>query len=140
MRFWDASAVVPLCVEEEGTALLQGLLDADPAMVVWWSTPVEAASAFARVRRMGGLDQSEEQVARELLAAYAGAWTEMQPSVTLRNRALRLLAVHDLRSADALQLAAAVGWAGEGEDMKEFVCLDRRLADAARREGFRVRP
>lgn len=33
MRFWDASAVVPLLVREPATAPLLDLLDADPELV-----------------------------------------------------------------------------------------------------------
>ena len=54
---------------------------------------------------------------------------------SVRTIARRLLRVHPLRSADALQLAAAVVCA-EGEcGMLPFVCLDARLIDAARRRG-----
>ena len=82
----------------------------------------------------------EEQAARELLSEYRGVWTELQPTAALRERAMRLLSVHDLRAADAPQLSAAVAWAGEEREGKQFVCLDARLTDAARREGFRVLP
>ena len=140
MRFWDASAVVPLCVREECTQAMHDLLAADPDVATWWGTPVEAASAFARLRRMGGFGAIEEQAAREVLAAYRRAWTELQPTAALRERAMRLLSVHDLRAADSLQLAAAVTWAGETREGRQFVCLDKRLAEAARREGLRVLP
>jgi hypothetical protein len=50
------------------------------------------------------------------------------------------LALHDLRAADALQLAAALIACDEQPALLPFVTLDRRLADAARREGFRVLP
>ena len=140
MRFWDASAVVALCVEEETTQAVRDMVASDSAMAVWWATPVEAASAFARLRRMGGIEVAEEQAARDLIAEYRGIWTEMQPSAALRERAMRLLSVHELRAADSLQLAAAVGWAGDAREGQEFVCLDGRLSEAARREGFRVLP
>ena len=45
-------------------------------------------------------------------------------------------AVHDLRTADALQLAAAVYVAEARPSTLEFVSLDHRLLAAARREGF----
>jgi len=140
MRFWDASAVVALCVEEETTQAVHDLVASDSAMAAWWATPVEAASTFARLRRMGGIEVAEEQAARDLIAEYRGIWTEMQPSTTLRERAMRLLSVHELRAADSLQLAAAVGWAGAAREGQDFVCLDVRLSEAARREGFRVLP
>jgi hypothetical protein len=51
-----------------------------------------------------------------------------------------VLAAHPLRAADALQLAAALVWTGEAAAGEAFVCLDERLRDAARREGFEVLP
>ena len=45
MRFWDASAVVPLCVEEESTQPMRDLLATDADVAIWWGTPVEAAAA-----------------------------------------------------------------------------------------------
>ena len=107
MRFWDTSAVVPLCVEEPQTTVVDALLSADEGMAVWWATPVECASAFARLRRAGGLTAQGEQAARELAAEYRRIWTEIHPSAALREYAIRLIAVHELRAADSLQLAAA---------------------------------
>lgn len=140
MRFWDASAVVPLCVEGTSTQSVRELVAEDPDLAVWWGTLLEAASAFARIRRMGGFGAAEEQTARKALAAYRRTWTEMLPSAMLRERTVRLLSVHDLRAADALQLAAAVAWAGQTCGGRPFVCLDTRLAEAAIREGFHVLP
>jgi predicted nucleic acid-binding protein len=54
----------------------------------------------------------------------------------VRRTAQRLLRVHELRAADALQLAAA---STAAEDLP-FVTLDDRLALAAAREGFVVEP
>lgn len=52
----------------------------------------------------------------------------------------RLLAVHPLRAADALQLAAAIVWAGSAVNNSDFICLDTRLRNAAQLEGFTVYP
>jgi hypothetical protein len=49
-----------------------------------------------------------------------------------------MLRVHDLRAADALQLAAGVAAAEGRPATLAFVCLDERLAAAAEREGFGV--
>jgi predicted nucleic acid-binding protein len=67
-------------------------------------------------------------------------WTEIQPGEVLRERALRLLASHNLRAADALQLAAALVWAEERPAGRIFICLDARLREAARLDGFTVLP
>ncbi|MFC1791802.1 hypothetical protein ACFL0I_04985 [Gemmatimonadota bacterium] len=57
----------------------------------------------------------------------------------MQERAVRLLRVHALRAADALQLSAALVWAGSPRGA-ELVTYDERLALAARLEGFRVVP
>ena len=43
MIFWDASAVLPLCVQEDPSPLVRDLLLGDPAMVVWWGLRSSAA-------------------------------------------------------------------------------------------------
>ncbi len=53
-------------------------------------------------------------------------------------RAIRLLDLHDLRAADALQLAAALVASGERPQSLPFTTLDQRLGLAAQAEGFPV--
>jgi predicted nucleic acid-binding protein len=65
---------------------------------------------------------------------------EMQPSDTVRSMAELVLAVHPLRAADALQLAAAILWCGQHPAGQSFVAFDERLRDASHREGFTVLP
>lgn len=77
-------------------------------------------------------------MARGRLDRFAATWQEVQPTEPLRDNARRLLRVHDLRAADALQLAAGVAAAEGRPATLAFVCLDDRLAGAAEREGFPV--
>jgi hypothetical protein len=112
----------------------------DPDMMVWWVSPVECGSAVHRLRREGMLTPAE---AAEVLAGLAGAFDAanvVQPGDELCALALRLLAAHPLRAADALQLAAALLWARGRPGGKDFVCLDERLRTAAILEGFAVLP
>lgn len=53
---------------------------------------------------------------------------------------MRLLRIHELRAADALQLAAALVLAVFDPKTLPFVTLDACLATAAEREGFAVLP
>jgi predicted nucleic acid-binding protein len=54
---------------------------------------------------------------------------------------MRLLRIHSLRAADAIQLAAALEWSGSLPDSSAtLVTLDRRLAEAADLEGFTILP
>ena len=139
MKFWDTSALIPLLFDEEHSATTRALFDADPAVAAWWGTPVECASAAARLRREGELTVAEESQALGLVSDLRDGWTEILPSEELRSTAQRLLRVHALRASDALQLAAALVWAGTPAGA-ELVTLDERFAMAARLEGFRVLP
>ena len=140
MSFWDSSALVPLVLEEPASPLLRRLVGPQEVRVVWWSAPVECQSAMQRRVRTSELSPQQREQAEELLTVLASVWIEVHPSLLLRDRAVRLLAVHDLRAADALQLAAALTWAEERPRGHAFVCFDDRLREAARREGFLVLP
>lgn len=140
MKFWDTSAIVPLCVTEPATSTVRKLTDADPSLVVWWASRTECISAFARRRRAGHLSLATEQHAGEILAVLAAAWSEIQPSDALRGRAERLLGVHAIRAADAFQLAAALLWTQGETHGHHFVSFDTRLRVAAAGEGFSTLP
>ena len=139
MRFWDTSGILPLFVEERASQAARRLFADDPTVTVWWGTPVECSSATARLRREGVLSTADEAETLRLIARLQQVWVEVQPSEELRSVAQRLLRVHSLRGSDALQLAAALTWAG-GAETAALVTLDERLALAARLEGFRVLP
>ena len=101
MRFWDASAIIPLCLKEEFSGTAKRLIKADEDVVVW---------------------------------------SEVQPTEPVRQRAERLLMLHPLKTADALQLSAALIWAEEIPKDQVLICLDHNLREAAQREGFTVLP
>jgi len=139
VRFWDTSALVPLLLQQAATSGVEALLTEDAEMVAWWGTPVECASTAARLRREERLTVRDEQRVLAAVSALRAAWVEVLPSDEVQERAMRLLRVHPLKAADALQLAAALVWAGSPAGA-ELVTFDERLALAARLEGFRVLP
>lgn len=138
MRFWDASAIVPLLVAEAATRRLQALAARDSGMLVWWGSEVECVSALARLERDGALDVQEIALAMERLGQLVAGWNQVDPSDAVREVAVRFLRVHPLRAADALQLAAAFLAAERRPTSLEIVTLDNRLGGAARKEGFTV--
>lgn len=138
MRFWDASAIIPLLVSETSSRALQALAKQDSTVLVWWGSEVECASALARIERDGALDPREAARVFERLRQLSGAWQEIEPSDVIRQVAIRFLRVHPLRAADALQLAAAYAAAEQRPASLDMVTLDERLAIAARKEGFVV--
>jgi predicted nucleic acid-binding protein len=136
MRYWDASALVPLIVAEPTTDRLR-VLARNGEIVTWCLSPVEIASAIERRAREGALRPADRELALATLAEIAAAWTEITAVAQVRDRACRLLAVHPIRAADALQLGAALVAVDDRPAGHEFVCLDTRLAEAAAREGYR---
>ena len=140
MRFWDASALVSLLVQQSATDSVQAIRAGDPAFVVWWGTVVECDSAIARLKRMGALDEAGARRVRASLDGLAETWIQVEPSDAIRSSARSLLARHELTSGDAFQLAAALHGLPSGDRPLEFVCLDRRLRQGAEHEGFDLLP
>jgi hypothetical protein len=138
--FWDSSALVPLLVSELRSAETARLLEGDRAPVAWWASPVECASALHRRHREGGLTRAELAAALARLRQLVPALACILPVDAVRARAGGLFSLHPLRAADALQLAAALVWTEGLPDGERFACLDRRLREAARAQGFTVVP
>ena len=135
MKFWDSSAVVPLLVYESRSGAALAALQADREIAVWSGSAVECASAIARLEREGApLAKVSEAFAR--LDELAASWTEIEPHDDIRQIARRLLRVHPLRAADALQLAAAYLLSEQRPATLEILTLDDRVRLAALKEGF----
>lgn len=120
---------------EDRTAAAVARVREDPALAVWWGTPVECASAIARLERDGAAPDRVAQ-AFERLDDLAQAWVEIEPHDDVRSVARRLLRVHPLRAADALQLAAAYLVAEQRPKTLEVLTFDERVRLAALKEGF----
>lgn len=137
--FWDASALVPLCVRQRVTPRAIRLYKTyDP--VVWWSTPVEIASALARLVRMNQLETRDWAKAVQLATSLASWWSEIQPSDALRASSMQLVDRYDLRAADSLQLAAALEWCEHTPRGRIFLTTDQKLREAALLSGFDAKP
>lgn len=138
MRFWDTSAVVPLLVSEPASPAVRQVYGRDPDIVAWWATAPECVSALARLERDGALTSTSILEALHRLDELSIGWREVEPVGRVHQVAIRLLRVHPLRAADALQLAAAIVASEEQPATLPFVTLDKRLARAGEREGFVV--
>ncbi len=138
--FWDSSALIPLILPESRSVALAERLRAEKTLTVWWGTPVECLSAVYRRHRDTPIPEALLGEALGRLRGLIEDADTVAPGDALRRRAGRLLAVHTLRAGDALQLAAALAWCEEHPAGEGFLCLDDRLREAARREGFDVLP
>jgi uncharacterized protein len=138
VKFWDASAVVPLIIREAGSDLVRPWLRDDPDMVVWILSRLELVSAIERRARERKLTARQRTLALERIQRLSKDAHEVSDVAAVRSRAVPLLARHPLRAADAAQLGAALLVADPEPSSLTLVVLDRRLAEAAQREGFRV--
>lgn len=138
MRFWDSSAIVPLLVQQPSSRLTDGWFVDDAQLAIWTLSVVEITSALWRLVREGRLDELAAREAEARAAQLVAASHVVVDVNAARTVAQRVLRVHPLRAGDALQLAAALLWAGGQQHARVLHTLDDRLAAAARREGFEV--
>ena len=132
--------MVPVLVTETQSEPMASLLRTDPGLVLWWASSVECQSAVYRRHRDGELPLRVLNETLVRLKALVDNADIVAPTLRVRERAGRLVASHPLRAGDALQLAAALVWCNDAPQGDAFVCLDGRLREAARREGFTVLP
>jgi len=140
MRFWDSSALVPLLVAQPSSAKADHWIAEDGELAVWTITPIELASALMRLAREGAIAEREATEAESRIDELLHSCHTIVDVEAVKSQARRLLRLHPLRAADAMQLGAAWEWAAGRPTDRVFHTLDGRLALAARREGFRVVP
>lgn len=77
-------------------------------VVVWWATPVEIASALARLQRMKELDSLDWAKATNVAKKLSRLWSVIQTSERVRATSIELVDRFDLRAADSVQLGATL--------------------------------
>jgi antitoxin (DNA-binding transcriptional repressor) of toxin-antitoxin stability system len=86
----------------------------------------------------GTLSRDTASLVAEGIAAPRKVLLNVQPTSWVKERAIRLLRVHLLQAADAMQLTAALVAFKERTAGNRFLTADLRLAKAAFLEGFAV--
>jgi predicted nucleic acid-binding protein len=135
--YWDSSALVPLCISQPQTVAAQNLY-AKYKIVTWWATQVEIVSGLTRLTRMGGMTQQQFLMSKPFVRNLVSGWLSIHESASIVSSACRLLELHPLRAADALQLAAALEACEHNPLGFALITADQRLADVARPMGFLV--
>ncbi len=138
VAFWDTSAIVPLCVLQDATPAARRAHDRFTHKAIWWGTPVEVRSSFARLRRLGDLNAEAFAVAVTKWTGIAKRVRQVPAIQDVLSIALELPDRHGIRAMDAFQLAAAIVWCNERPRNRPFVCADKRLGDVAGDGGFDV--
>src|SRR3989475_5979767 len=119
--FWDASALVPLCVQEASSRQAHTQLRKFMP-VVWWGSPVEVHSAIARLHGSGNLKDVEKQGALSRLDLLSRGWREILPGDHVRDLAQRLLDTHELRAADSQIAYRSEEHTSELQSQSNLVC------------------
>lgn len=140
MRYWDSSALVPLHVQQPHSRAVRDLFLGDSDVMTWVLSDLEIRSALCRLSWDGAM--STEQMA-DAISRFDAMWKTVSVVAMVepaKTRAKRVLLAHPLRATGAMQLGAALTAAYDEPANLEFVTLDERLREAARREGFAVVP
>lgn len=140
IRFWDSSAIVPLCCQQNLSQSVRKLWRETARVVVWWGTTVEVRSAIGRLHSEEVITAKGRQQALARLELLRQEWYEITPSEQARRLAEGLPDTYGLRALDSFQLAAALVWCREKPRNRTFVCDDARLAAVAEAVGFTVVP
>ena len=138
--FWDTSAIVPLCCQQNLSQRMRKRWRETTRVVVWWGTTVEVRSAISRLCSEGILTAKGRQQALARLEVLRQEWHELMPGDKARNLAEGLPDAYGLRALDSFQLAAALVWCNEKPKNRVFVCDDSKLSIAAQTVGFNVVP
>lgn len=133
--FWDASALVPLCVHETTSRQAQSHLRKS-LPVVWWGSVVEVHSAVMRLHHSGKLSGIETRGALARLGLLNKGWREVLPTDQVRDLANQNIGF--VRTAGCGQLATRRGHDLVSTEPRKrgFVCADQRLSRAADAAGF----
>lgn len=137
--FADSSALVKLYSDEADADLVR----TQPVLVVSSIARVEVAAALWRKSRSGALSAQDAGL---LADAFADDWHAGERLITIAvrppvlERAAGLCAVHGLRAYDAVQLGCALAARAADPQVEAFLGFDRRLQQAAAREGMRTPP
>lgn len=135
--YFDASALVKLVVDEEGSDLADRLWNDGDAILSSRLSYPEVCAALAAARRNRQLTAAQLHRAS---AQWEELWRGVRP-VELRPdlavRAGELAGRHALKASDAVHVASALAI---GDPALVVAVWDRRLHAAVRAEGFAVAP
>jgi len=139
--FLDSTAFVKLFVQEAGTEAIIRLMEAteDNRKLISAGTPLEVYAALKRRERAGAIAPKDAEAARNILRVEAARMVQQPLNPAVLEAARQVLDRHELRSAEALQLGAAVVTREMFQGMEiVFVSADQRLLDAAKEEHFQT--
>lgn len=139
MVYWDSSALIASFIEEAQSkkilSYMAGLQELRSYTAI--ITPLEIESAIQRKLIERAISSKQAEEIRRRLTVLRKMSFLVNADQTVLDIALHLQKIYGLRVADALQLASARAGT-EDPSRTHFLCLDKKLSQAAEREGFDV--
>jgi uncharacterized protein len=135
IAYFDTSAIIPLIVEEPGSAVCERLWEEADRVVSVRLLYAEARAALAQAHRLGRLDSAQLRAAVTELEYLADDLDHVEVDEDLVQAAGQIAEDRAMRGYDAVHLAAALRLAA---DDLVLVTGDRDLARAASEVGLTV--
>lgn len=132
--YLDTSALLPLLIEEPGSAITERLWGSATYVVSVRLMYAEARAALAQAARLARIRRAELASTVQALDGLYGQMDLVEVDDGLVRRAGELAEVHELRGYDAIHLAAA----DRLGPRTVFASGDQQLCIAARRHGLAV--
>ncbi len=137
LAYFDASALVQLVVEEDGSDAVATLWDGADAVVTSRVAHPEVRAALAAAHRDQRLDDTGHNAAKQSWDAFHSALRMVEVTEALEDRAGGLAEAHALSGFDAIHLASALTLVDAPVILATW---DRRLLTAARTLGLATLP
>lgn len=137
LAYFDTSALAKRYVRETGSLVVRRLLRSH-GVVSSALLGLEIRSALHRRQREGSLTRAAFRRIERRVAADEPAWQQIPIGAEVLEEAGRQVSRFELRTLDAIHLAAALIAHREGLELA-FVTADRLQAAAARAQRFEVR-
>lgn len=135
--YFDASALVKLVVDEDGSELVARIWDGCDAALSSRLAHVEVCAALAAARRNRDLSESALDLALAGFESFWGAMRIVELTERVQIQAGQLARERALRGAEAIHLASALAI---GDPELIVAAWDRRLGTASRASNLAVTP
>jgi predicted nucleic acid-binding protein len=139
MLYWDTSALFAFLITEKHSAKLRSLVQQQGSSTAYTAiiTPLEFESAIQRRLSERTLNLREADRARLFGVDFRKQAYLVPLDQNALDTALHLQKIYGLRPGDAIQLASA-RLGTDNPSRVVFLCLDEKLTEAAKREGFQT--
>ncbi|PWU13136.1 MAG: hypothetical protein C5B49_15160 [Bdellovibrio sp.] len=139
MLYWESSALVASLIAEKETnrVRLYSINTGDLRSYTAIITPLEVESAIQRRLKEQSISSKLADKTRLSITEFRQQAYLIVADQNVLDIALHIQKIYRLRVADALQLASARAGT-ENPSKVHFLCLDEKLNEAAKREGFKV--